>query len=154
MTANSSGLLALKLVGGSSDCSKNVKSSKEELVTEEIKFRKFKELPLGIRLMVWKEVCFEARIVDIWGKPIRNLWKFGPARPFVYRSYSGIRSILHVSKELAARALNITPLNLATPGHCTTASPMRKRSTSIEVRYTSTGAVMLYTYSRIIRIHL
>jgi hypothetical protein len=127
MNTISFSLSLLHLEDSSSDCGKNAEYSKEDPVTEEIKFWKFRELPVEVRLMIWKEVCFKPRIIDIWGKSIRSLWPFGddtwfeadifpypPVRPFVYRSYSRIPSILHVSREARNAGLKHYSLEFGT----------------------------------------
>jgi hypothetical protein len=91
MTTISSSLSHLGLEDGPSDYSKNARSPKEEPVDEEAIFRKFKKLPIEVRLMIWKELCFEPRTIDIRGKPIsihklgvifdieeRDLWSMKP----------------------------------------------------------------------------
>ena len=77
MNTISFSLSLLHLDDGSSDCGKNVEYSNEDPATEEIKFWKFRGLPVEVRLMIWKDVCFEPRTIDIWGKSIRNLWPLG-----------------------------------------------------------------------------
>jgi hypothetical protein len=110
MTTNLSSLSAQRWEEDPSHYSKNSESPKEEPVAEEIKFWKFKELPVEIRLMIWKDVCFEPRIVDVWGKPLSHLCHsnhslFFRQCPFVYRSHSTIPSILHVSTEARTAGL-------------------------------------------------
>jgi hypothetical protein len=127
MNTISFSLSLLHLEDSSSDYGKNAEYSKEDPVTEEIKFWKFRELPVEVRLMIWKEVCFKPRIIDIWGKSIRSLWPFGddtwfeadifpypPVRPFVHRSYSRIPSILHVSREARSAGLKHYSLEFGT----------------------------------------
>lgn len=89
-------------------------------------FTCFQKLPVEIRNTVWKEVCFEPRVVDLWVSEMSENQKglntylresldgFEREVQFIFRTYSQPPSILHVNQEARHEALKYYQLVFGT----------------------------------------
>lgn len=95
-------------------------------------FTLFPRLPTELRLKIWKDACFEPRLIDLWFVPVELNQSINfdeTAQPFVFRSHSrGVPSILHTSQEARIVGLQNYSLDFDTafegelahiPGHVT-----------------------------------